>query len=178
MDKHSKENLAKLTKEVTKNAHLGTLNDKEVEVSINVRQKRGKLPPNIMVFQAFAYLSATELKPATNKVLMLFFSLSGYENYVGMDVLTMMEELKLSKPTIVNALKELEDNNIVVKFANMTDKRRNDYFINPLSAWKGNSFTRQKMIKTVTLQNPNQLSMFDEGIQKDLDLYKNKRITE
>jgi predicted transcriptional regulator len=178
MDKYSKENLISLTKEITQNAHLGALNGKDIDVSVNVRQKRGKLPPNIMVFQAFAYLSATKLKPATNKVLMLFFSISGYENYVGMDVTTIMEELNLSKPSVVNALKELEDNNIIMKVANVIDKRRNDYFINPLSAWKGNSFTRQKMIKTLTLHNPNQLSIFsdfNETIKKDIDLYRNKK---
>lgn len=175
MDKKSKENLARLTKEVTENAHLGNLNDKNVEVSINVRQKKCKIPPNIMVFQPFAYLSATTLKQSTNKVLMFFFSISGYENYVGIDVLTIMEKLKLSKPTVVNALKELEDNNIILKFPNVIDKRRNDYFINPLSAWKGNSFTRQKMIKKATQYDPNQLSMFDGTIKKDIDLYRNQK---
>lgn len=175
MDKHSKKRLASLTQEITQNAHLGNLNEKDVEVSVNIRQKRGKLPPNIMVFQAFAYLCATKLKPATNKVLMLFFSLSGYENYVGMDVSTIMEELLLSKPTVVNALKELEENNIIVKVVNVTDKRRHDYFINPLSAWKGNSFTRQKMIKSATLHDPKQLTMFTDMIQHDKDLYQDSK---
>lgn len=174
MDKHSKKQLASITKEITEKAHLGGLNDKDVEVSVNVRQKRGKLPPNIMVFQAFAYLCATKLKPASNKVLMLFFSLSGYENYVGMDVSTIMEDLGLSKPSVVNALKELEENNIIVKTLNLQDKRRHDYFINPLSAWKGNSFTRQKMIKSATLNNPNQLQMFSDEIGRDADLYPSK----
>ena len=42
-------------------------------ISVNFgKKKRVPLPPNIMVFQTFAFLAATELKPATNKVLMLF----------------------------------------------------------------------------------------------------------
>ena len=86
--------------------------------------------------QKFAYLSATQLKPASTRVLMLFFALSGYENYVGMDVKTIQEELNIkSKVTIVAALSELEDNNIIIKIENAQDRRRNDYFINPLFIW-------------------------------------------
>ena len=43
-------------------------------INVNFGKKRIPLPPNIMVFQTFAFLAATELKPATNKVLMLFFA--------------------------------------------------------------------------------------------------------
>ena len=45
-------------------------------INVNFGKKRIPLPPNIMVFQTFAFLAATELKPATNKVLMLFFFIS------------------------------------------------------------------------------------------------------
>ena len=172
MDKFSKQKLTSQATEIVNNAHMGDLTDKDLEISINVRQKRGKLPQHLMVFQAFAYLSATKLRPATNKVLMYFFASSGYENYVGIDQKTIMEKLSLSKPTVVLALKELDENNIIKKFPNPIDHRRHDYFINPLSAWKGNSFTRKKMIQKITKEDPDQLSMFSGDIHEDADLYK------
>ena len=64
-------------------------------INVNFGKKRIPLPPNIMVFQTFAFLAATELKPATNKVLMLFFANSAYENYVGMDIVTIGEKLNI-----------------------------------------------------------------------------------
>jgi len=170
MEKEVQKDIIKSIQDVTRNADL----DNNLEVKVSVNKKRGKLPPNIMVFQTFAYLSATQLKPATNKVLMFFFSISGYENYVGMDVSTIQEELKMSKPTVVNSLKELESNNIIIKTPNLTDKRRNDYFINPLSAWKGNSYTRKQKLKE-GINNNLQISMFDkegfDSIKTDSDLF-------
>ena len=164
MDKFSKERLEEVTNEVVKQGHLGELNkEKEVNVQISVQKgRKAPLPPNIMVMQKFAYLSATQLKPASTRVLMLFFAMSGYENYVGMDVKTIQEELNIkSNKTVVSALKELEDNNIIMKIENVTDRRRNDYFINPLSAWRGNSNTRKKMQKNLAMHT-NQLSLFPD----------------
>ena len=162
MDKFSKKKLEEVAEEVINQGHLGELNgQKEVNVQINVQKgRKAPLPPNIMVMQKFAYLSATQLKPSTTRVLMLFFAMSGYENYVGMDVKTIQEELNLkTKMTVVQALKELEDNNIIIKIENSQDRRRNDYFINPYTAWKGNSNTRKKMQKNLAMHT-SQLSLF------------------
>jgi hypothetical protein len=133
----------------------------ETKVSVRTAPKRISLPDNMMVFQSFAYLASTKLKPSTNRILMFFFAKSAYENFIGIDVKTLMEELKMSEPTVVNGLKELEVNNIIIKFQNTKDRRRHDYFINPTAAWKGNSFTRDKQIKKITGENPNQLALFD-----------------
>ena len=142
----------------------------DVQVNIRVAKNRIKLPPNVMVFQAFAYLAATTLKASTNRILMLLFSIQAYENLVGMDVQTIQEELNLSKPTVVNGLKELESNGIIIKSHCLYDRRRNEYYINPMSAWKGNSFTRNKMIENMNKVSPNQLSIFDGMIESDNDL--------
>jgi len=132
--------------------------DKKTEVQVNVRTKNGvKLPPNIMVFQTFAYLAATRLKPASNKVLMLFFANSAYENYIGMDILAISEKLDISERQVARAIKELKDNNIIISTNHPSDKRRNDYFLNPHSAWKGNSVSRKKLMQIVP---DNQLSLF------------------
>lgn len=132
----------------------------ETKVSVRTAPKRISLPDNMMVFQSFAYLASTKLKPSTNRILMFFFAKSAYENFIGIDVKTLMEELKMSEPTVVNGLKELEVNNIIIKYQNTNDRRRHDYFINPTAAWKGNSYTRDKQIKKIKHDDPEQLNLF------------------
>jgi DNA-binding MarR family transcriptional regulator len=129
-----------------------------MEVKVSMVQKRTPLPPNVMVFQTFAYLAATKLKPSTNKVLMMFFAESAYENFIGMDIETIAEKLSISRRTAVNALGELEKHSIIIKTPHPNDKRRNDYFLNPFATWKGNAVARKKMIESV---DEKQLSLFD-----------------
>lgn len=137
----------------------------ETKVTIRTAPKRISLPPNMMVFQAAAYLCATKLNASTNRILMFFFAKSGYENFIGVDVKTLCEELGMSKPTVCDGLKALEENNVLVKFQNVHDKRRHDYFINPVSAWKGNSYTRDKKLKTMATANTKQLELFGEVVE-------------
>ena len=129
----------------------------ETKVTISKQKKRIPLPPNVMVFQAFAYLSATKLKASTNRILMLLFAQSAYENYIGMDIKTISEELKLTNRTVISGLNELEDNNIIIKYKHPSDRRRHDYFINPTASWKGNSFTRKALIDKT---DPDQIKLF------------------
>ena len=68
----------------------------------------------------------------------------------------------MSKKTIIVGLKELEDNNIIIKFKNTRDGRRNDYLINPTAAWRGNSVARNSMLKKVNFEDPKQLKMWKE----------------
>lgn len=136
--------------------------DLEIEkskVSVIVQRDRIKLSPMVMVFQTFAYLAATKLKPATNRLIMLLLSKSYYENYVGMDVKTICEELGITRQSVVSSINELVDNNIVIKLKHPTDNRRHDYFINPLAMWKGNGYTRAQAIKKI---DKKQLDLFPE----------------
>ena len=134
----------------------------ETTVTIRTQTKRIPLEPNVMVFQRFAFLAATKLLPSSNQILMLFFSFSAYENYVGMDVKTISEHLKITERTVITALKELVENNIIIKLKMIGDARRHDYFINPVAAWKGNSYTRKEKMKKISSMDPDQLKMFGE----------------
>lgn len=134
----------------------------ETKVMIRTAPKRISLPPNMMVFQAAAYLCSTKLNASTNRILMFFFAKSAYENYIGIDIKSLMEELKMSKPTVVNALKDLEINNIIIKYQNVNDNRRHDYFINPVTAWKGNSYTWDQSKKKIAGISPEQLTLFNQ----------------
>lgn len=152
-----KKNLAYEIKNSVDKANQGGERPQETVVNIRTAPKRIKLPDNMMVFQAAAYLCAKELKPSTNRILMLFIAMSAYENFIGMDVKTISEELDMTERTVISALKELEQNNVIVKFKHPSDKRRHDYFINPQAAWKGNSYTRKKVLTNI---DPDQLKLF------------------
>lgn len=137
---------------------------KSSETSVVIRNapKRVKLEDNIMVFQAFAWLASKKLKPCSNKILMWFFAVSQYENFVGVDIQTLIEELLMSKRAVIDGLNELEENNIIIKFKNVRDKRRHDYFINPVAAWRGNSVARKMFMNKVNFEDPKQLKMWNE----------------
>ena len=144
-------------------------------INVNFGRKRTPLPPNIMVFQTFAFLAATELKPATNKVLMLFFANSAYENYIGMDLVTIAEKLGITDRSVSSAINELEKHKIIIKTKHPNDKRRNDYFLNPFTSWKGNAESRKKMIDIIP---SNQLDLFgisevDHKIREKNEIKKN-----
>ena len=151
-----------------KNIVVGDLENDAVDVFVSVKTKRLKLPPNVMVFQMFAYLASTRLSGSSNRLLMYFISISGYENYCSIDIKTMMEELNLSKQSIVKGLDELVKQSIVIKIPNSIDARRNDYFINPMSMWKGNSFSRKNAVNK--LVNVDKINLFDV-IKSEKELY-------
>lgn len=134
----------------------------ETTVNIVTAKKRIKLEQNVMVFQSFAYLAATKLKPSTCKILMYLFALSAYENYIAIDIKTLAEDLSLTERSVITGLKELEVNNIILKFKHPIDKRRHDYFINPIAAWKGNSFTRKNTMRKLESTYPGQLELFNK----------------
>jgi predicted transcriptional regulator len=132
------------------------------EINVNIRYEKKKVPmePNVMVFQKFAYYASVNLSPSTCKILFFMVSLSAYENYLQIDVQTIMDELAIkSKTTVVNALKELEKHKVLMKIQHPIDKRRHDYFINPISMWKGHGWAQKKMIDKIRKSDPQQLEM-------------------
>ena len=135
----------------------------QITLKVEVKQNKPKLPPNIMVFQTVAFLCATKLKPSSNKILMYFFSISMYENIISMDIQTLMDDLLMSKPTVINSINELTEHGIIARVKRISDKRRNEYMLNPFASWKGNSVARNVLIGKMTgNENPNQLSLFGE----------------
>lgn len=154
--------------EKTQNAIRDEFSEEEkrdLDVSVSIKPKKKiPLPPNIMVFQTFAYLASTKLKPGSNKILMYLFSRSVYENFVGIDVQTFAEKLDMCRRTVIRSLNELEENGIIIKSSNLRDRRRNDYFINPMGAWKGNSQARKMAIDIIEDQDPDQLDLFGERL--------------
>jgi predicted transcriptional regulator len=156
-----KRSITEEVQKLVKNEHPDIEN---ISTKIIIKHNSGvKLPQNVMVFQKFAYLAATKLKPSTNQVLMLFWAMSEYENYVSMDVKTLSETLVIDERTVIRALNELEQYNIIIRTKHPSDKRRNDYFINPAASWKGNSNARAKKIKELATNiDPRQYKLFPD----------------
>lgn len=150
----------KLAREVYKVVDEQTERPTEVNVRVTEQKKRLPLPQNIMVFQKVALLTSQQLSDKANRVLMFFFSLSAYENYFSVDVKTIAEELNKSESTVKRGIQELEEYNIIAKFPHPNDHRRNDYYINPHVAWKGNSFARQKALRKLEQVADLQLRLF------------------
>ena len=149
---------------------LAGLDAEDYDLSL-IKKSKIKSPPNIQVFQTAAYLAATCLSPSANKILMYFLSLSQFENYVGIDQLTLHEELNISVRSTERGIKELVDNGIVIKTKHPSDKRRNDYYINPMQAWKGKMLNRKVALNKLNTEDPDQLHLFGQN-------YKDSQVRE
>lgn len=149
-------------------------------VNINVQPNRTPLPNNIMVFQRFAMLAATKLKPSSNRILMYFFALSEYENQIAISQEQLQEDLILGKSTVVRALNELKKEGIILSVPHANDKRFNEYILNPMSSWKGNGTSRKILLEKISKLNPNQLDLFGETfettkLEEDKEIRERKR---
>lgn len=135
--------------------------DNEVELVANVfvSSKKVRMPDAIILFQSFARLAAIKLNGNSNRMLNYLFSKSAYENFIAIDVKTMCEEMNMNERTAYRSLKELEECNIVIRTPSPSDRRRNDYFINPSAAWRGSSSNRVKAINKLK-QKKIQMDMF------------------
>jgi len=142
---------------------VGREQNMQVDVVNIVKQRQGKMPDSIFVLQNFANEMSKREKysAATFRVLMHFFALSQYENFVNIDVKTISENLNMSENSVKRATKQLSDDNIILKTEHPSDKRRIDYFINPKAAWRGNTMKRDKFLKKAQDKRM-QLDMFGE----------------
>lgn len=121
------------------------------QVSIKIQSKKAKMPPSTFVVQAMSQLISMRLGNSSCRVLFFLLSQSAFANYVSIDIKAMSELMNLSRRSIIDAIKLLEVEGILVKIKNTMDLRRNDYFINPLVAWKGKSLERNKQISELAL---------------------------
>jgi DNA-binding transcriptional regulator GbsR (MarR family) len=68
------------------------------------------------------------------------------KNYLTLDINAIEERTGMSRKSVYNAINQLKEHNVIVVVKNVQDKRRNDYFINPQTMWKGSSINREKQI--------------------------------
>lgn len=138
----------------------GRSRDMVVKSTTILSINKGKMPESIFVLQQFARAVAQRNYTANiYRVLMYFFGLSEYENFLCVDVKTISEKLLMTERSVMRATKTLEKDNILKKIKHPNDKRRVDYFLNPMAAWRGKAINRTKTIKKLE-DGKHQLEMF------------------
>jgi DNA-binding MarR family transcriptional regulator len=145
---------------------VGKEQNLNVEVTNIIKTKQGKMPASVFVLQSFAdKMSMREnYSVIVYRVLFHLISLSRYENFVSIDVKTISENLNISERSVKRATSQLYNDNIIVKVEHLTDKRRRDYFMNPMATWKGKTLNRDKALKKLK-DGRIQLDMFNENIK-------------
>jgi DNA-binding MarR family transcriptional regulator len=130
-----------------------------------MKKQQGRTDPFVRVLQEFASAVVNhEFSKNTYRVMMLFFSTCQYQNFVNMDIKTISETLQITERNTIEAVKKLCENNIIIKVENLTDRRRNDYFLNPLAVWKGQTEDRRKTVKKLT-DSKTQLNLFPNSVK-------------
>lgn len=139
MDKSKQQNILK-----------GIQDELGVDTTVNVYVKK-KIPKQsnyVMFYQAVNLELVKILPPNACKVLLYLMSKTQYDNYVGVDQLTIMEDLGYKAPkSVTDALKILKEQNIVLTLPDLADRRRNVYYINPYQSWKGDVRKRIDLVK-------------------------------
>jgi hypothetical protein len=148
---------------------LGKENDLTIEAFTVFKERKEPMPQSVFIMQLFAktFSEKVELKPSEYRILFHLISLMEYENNVSIDQNTKAENLGMTRKTVISGLKELENLQIVIKFTHKQDRRRNEYWVNPHTMWKGSSDKRMKVIKKIETKNPSIL---------ELPFYDDKRL--
>ena len=151
MEKSDLEKIAKGVKDVT---------GEETSVSVYVKKKIPIQSTYTMFYQNINLELVKHLKPNSCKVLMYMMAKTGYDNMLGVNQETIMEELDYkSIRSVKSAIGELKKMNILVSTPDLADKRRNVYFINPLQSWKGPVVKRIQAVARLKEINADQLSL-------------------
>ena len=145
-EKFSKEKTDLIVNSI-KDIHDG-LNEPIPAISVYSGMKYPKnMPDFIMLFQMAVRLIIKSLTPSACKIFLYLLVTAMYDNVVGVTIKKLISELEFNKRTVIKALKELKDKNIVVSIKDLNDNRISIYIINPHTAWKGTIRTRNKFIK-------------------------------
>lgn len=145
------------------------LDDEKEQSNLNItvfngNKKMKGIPDFTMLFQLMSLQLSRELKPASCKVLFYLLCITDYYNFVGININTLQEQLKLSKATVINAMNQLKELHVLISIKDNLDKRRNVYCLNPAQSWKGSFVKRKKAIALIE----NQISLeFDTMAEKE-----------
>lgn len=119
-----------------------------VESTLILKTKTGKMPDSVFILQHFCRLISArgDYHQTTFRVLFYLISLSEYENFISVDVKTIAENMGISTKSVTRATKQLAIDNVLIKTDHPSDKRRIDYFLNPMGMWKGKTLNRDKYL--------------------------------
>lgn len=126
----------------------------DIIVAVYNRRRIPKTEDYVMVYQTMAKkVLEGNLCLSTCKVMFYLIANMSFENFIGIHLQTISENINMPLPTVKKAMRELKELGILQSIKDSLDRRHNVYRINPLAAWKGKVKNRQKSIK----EDPDQL---------------------
>ena len=135
----------------------------DMAITISTRRKIGKTPDFVMVYQEVGKkVLQGDIQPSACKILFYLIVTLDFDNFTGIDLKTISENINMPLPTIKKGMAELKDIGILLAIKDMTDRRRNIYRFNPLVAWKGKVNNRAKVLKET---DHRQYKMFQESTE-------------
>jgi DNA-binding MarR family transcriptional regulator len=135
--------------------------DADSQISINLVRKKYPQEDWIMVTQISARWMAKELSGSSVKVFQYFLGISEYSNHIAVSQTTIAENTNQSLITVKKAIQQLLEFNIIIKYADQQDNRRNVYIIHPTTAWRGKVTERIKALRRIDADNNNQIKLFN-----------------
>ncbi len=136
--------------------------NENMQVSVLFKSKIPRIPDYTQVFQeALKRIVAGEgMTLITYRVFCYLLGTMQFENFIGINIKTMAEDLNVSEPSIKRAMKQLKELNIVISIKDTMDRRLNCYMLNPKAAWKGKAKNYISVVKKMkNLKDPGQLKL-------------------
>lgn len=153
-----------LTKKQTENIaeNIQRELNEDMQVSVIMKSKIPAIPDYIQLFQeAIKRIVAGEgMTLTTYRVFCFLLGSMEYQNFIGIDIKTLAEDLNVSVPSVDRAMKQLKELNIIISIKDTLDRRRNAYMLNPKAAWKGKAKNYIAAVKKMkNLKSPGQTSL-------------------
>jgi predicted transcriptional regulator len=157
-----KKDLYKLQNDVVQAVYNDTGKVPDVKITILPNGRKRKIPDFVYIFQNVEFLLVQILAPSSCKVLMYLRAVTEYYNRIDKDISEVATWCNLSEVSVKRSFKELRKYNIVQQTKNNMDNRRNIYYINPQSSWKGVIDKAKELyphFNLTSMQNNNQLEL-------------------
>jgi len=131
----------------------------DMAVSLSIRKAKIPVTPDfVMVYQEVGKkILEGNIALSSSKVFFYLIMNIDFQNFIGIDLKSISENIKMPLPTVKKAMRELKEAGILLSVKDNFDARRNVYRLNPLTAWKGKVRNRIKQMK----EDPAQLAIWD-----------------
>jgi len=157
--------VSKLKKEVITRKEIYAIRDAvtgaiegTTQVTVRVEKKRPfRYEDFTMLFHAVNIVLLKKITPAATKLLLYLMVNMGYGNVVNRTIKQLMDELGYGRTQMWKALKELEEERVIIKEAWEGDMRESLIYLNPEQSWRGFPQDRQKTKRN--LEDKAQLSL-------------------
>ena len=120
----------------------------DTAVNFFVTRKIPKTADFVMVYQeTMKKILEGEISLSTVKVFAYMMMNMSFENFIGIDLKSISDKIRMPLPTVKKAMSELKESGMLISIKDNFDARRNVYRLNPIIAWKGKVTSRIKASK-------------------------------